>query len=62
METHKACFLTKREQAFLCNAILKALHKKSTGAPKARNMKARGKREAKRSASSLGYIIKFVEP
>jgi hypothetical protein len=26
------------------------------------NMEARGKREAKRSASSLGYIIKFVEP
>jgi hypothetical protein len=32
---------------------------KSNKAPKARNMKARGKRKAKRSASPLGYIIKI---
>jgi hypothetical protein len=30
-----------------------ALHKSENGAPKARNMKARGKRRAKRSASPL---------
>jgi len=30
-------------------------------APTARNMKARGKRKAQRSASPLGYIIKALQ-
>src|SRR6185503_10617275 len=41
--------------------IQEACTKSGNGAPKARNMKARGKREAKRSASPLGRENNLVQ-
>jgi hypothetical protein len=53
-------------QAAAIIVIVEALPEKSSvienAAPTARNMKARGKRKAQRSASPLGYRIRPLQP